>query len=188
MSFEEGVTSFVCHKCNPTGPPPSRGRGRGRVRGRGRGRAPRFNALEGIPGHRPVLPPSDQGAQSPASACSPALDTGHSIDLDTQMDNVPLTTGPVTITDNGNMVYRDSDLERLMVEAEEQETESLVSWAKDVAEKATVLPSYSEFGPQFDERMNSLGFVRDPSQEQTPPNGDCALEAIVAQVRRHFNV
>ena len=182
MSFEEGVTSFVCHKCNPTGPPPSRGRGRGR--------APRFNALEGIPGHRPVPAPSDQRAQSPASAFSPALDTGHSINvtLSTQMDNVPLTTGPVTITDNGNMVYRDSDLERLMVEAEEQETESLVSWAKNLADKAVVLPSYSEFGPQFDQRMNSLGFVRDPSQEQTPPNGDCALEAIVSQVKRHLNV
>ena len=102
----------------------------------------------------------------------------------TQMDNV--TTGTVTITDNGNMVYRDSDLERLMVEAEEQETESLVTWA--VAEKATVLPSYSELGPQSDERMNSLGFVRDPSQEKTPPNGDCALEAIVVQVCRHLNV
>ena len=113
------------------------------------------------------------------SACSPARDHGPAPGPGTQM-------GTVSITDNGDMVYRDPDLERLLVEAEEQETESLVTWARDVVEKATVLPSYSDYWPQFDARMNQLGFVRDPSQEFTPPNGDCALEAITAQVSRHF--
>ena len=93
---------------------------------------------------------------------------------------------PVTITDNGAMVYQDSDLERLMLEANEQERErerereELVNWARDVREEP--LPSFNDFLPQFDERMAVLGFVRDPSQELTPPDGDCALHAISAQV------
>ena len=171
MSFEEGVTSYVCHKCNPTGPPSSHHQARAP--------RPRFNALEGLPGHTPALPSSDQGIEAQMSACSPARDHGPAPGPGTQM-------GTVSITDNGDMVYRDPDLERLLVEAEEQETESLVTWARDVVEKATVLPSYSDYWPQFDARMNQLGFVRDPSQEFTPPNGDCALEAITAQVSRHF--
>ena len=58
------------------------------------------------------------------------------------------------------------DIERLLAEAKEPDAK----------------PSFIDCWPQFDDRMNYLGFVRDPLQEKTPPDGDCALHAISAQV------
>ena len=146
-----GVTSYVCHKCNHDGPQsPSP-------------LAPSFNALQGLPGHHPESGPAQVSVMG-GSASDPSISA----------------LVPVTITDNGAMVYQDSDLERLMEEANEQEREELVNWARDVVEEP--LPSFNDFLPQFDGRMAVLGFVRDPSQELTPPDGDCALHAISAQV------
>ena len=87
----------------------------------------------------------------------------------------------VSVPDPVDMVYQDSDLESLVMEKEqEREMEELVSRAKVVVEQAK--PSFNDCWPQFDDRMNDLGFVRDPSQELTPADGDCALHAISAQV------
>ena len=74
-------------------------------------------------------------------------------------------------------MYQDSDLEMLMMEAREQE--ELAAPITLISEEK---PDYHECWPQFDSRMETLGMVRDPSQRETEPNGDCALNVISAQV------
>ena len=143
----------MCHKCNHDGPQSPTPL------------APSFNALQGLPGHQAQSGPAPVPVMGASDPSISAL-------------------VPVSITDNGAMVYQDSDLERLMEEANDQERarqrEELVNWARDRREEP--LPSFNDFLPQFDDRMSVLGFVRDPSQELTPPDGDCALHAISAQV------
>ena len=157
------VTTFVCHKCNNDGPPSPNPR------------AARFNALQGLPGHRP-----DESVPAPVPDIgeSPAPDIGGSASDPSSLVRVSV---PVPV----NMVYPDSELDTLVMEHEkekerEREREELVNWAKDVSEHDK--PSFNDCWPQFDDRMNVLGFVRDPSQELTPADGDCALHAISAQV------
>ena len=73
------------------------------------------------------------------SACSPARDHGPAPGPGTQM-------GTVSITDNGDMVYRDADLERLLVEAEEQELYCLQYMVATASSMCREMPDLASLG------------------------------------------
>ena len=168
MPSLSNVTSFVCHKCNNAGPPSPNPH------------AARFNALQGLPGHRPdeSVPAVPAPVPDMGGSAAPVPDMGGSAS-----DPSSLVTASVPVP--VDMVYQDSDLESLVME-KEREMEELVNSAKVVVEQAK--PSFNDRWPQFDERMKDLGFVRDPSQELTPADGDCALHAISILYLHFFQV
>ena len=190
-----GSTNFLCGQCNPEDDPMTRTRSVRGTRGASRPQRPRLVTA-------PVLDDAQHLAPEPALDEGPASAPHDSVHASSTVLNWTASSGPrgqrldsapddpsasseilltsatasdwtasVSLSDPSAIMYADTDLELLMMEAREQE--QLVTTEK---------PHYHESWPQFDSRMEALGMVRDPSQRNTTPDGDCVLHAISAQV------
>ena len=100
------------------------------------------------------------------------------------------TAASVSIADPSTIMYQDDDLvERLMMETQDQPRQEPAAnqdqpRQESAANQVQPKPTFNNCWPQFDHRMETLGMVRDPSQRETEPDGDCALHVISAQVNK----